>query len=131
MACAAALAGRITRAGVVCGLGRLDIPGNTARMNPFARLSFALARRAPGVSRLLNGALAPLLRNSPRRTLRLLAAKLRAPICRCYPARIRLFAAAFRQDCARAGAARARSGAVRGPWEPRWILFAFRSFWCS
>jgi pimeloyl-ACP methyl ester carboxylesterase len=76
VACAAALADRITAVGIACGLGRVDLPGNSARMNPFARFSFALALRAPRLSRLLNRALAPALRDSPRWMLRLLSSRL-------------------------------------------------------
>jgi pimeloyl-ACP methyl ester carboxylesterase len=76
IACAAALADRVTVVGIVCGLGRVDIPENVARMNSFARFSFALARRAPSLSRLLNRALAPALRDSPRSMLRLLSSRL-------------------------------------------------------
>ncbi|HKA38736.1 MAG TPA: alpha/beta hydrolase [Burkholderiales bacterium] len=79
IACAAALADRITAVGIVGGLARVDIAANSARMNPFARFSFALARRAPHLSQLFNRALAPALRDSPRWTLRLLSAKLPPP----------------------------------------------------
>jgi len=79
IACAAALADRITAVGIVGGLARVDIAANSARMNPFARFSFALARRAPHLSQLFNRALAPALRDSPRWMLRLLSAKLPPP----------------------------------------------------
>jgi pimeloyl-ACP methyl ester carboxylesterase len=120
MACAAALSERITRVGIVCGLGRLDIPGNAARMNYFARFSFALARRAPGLSKLVNCALAPLLRNSPRWTLRLLASGLPPPDRKVLsdPGVFALFADAFREGLRQGGRGVARDLALyAGPWE--------------
>jgi pimeloyl-ACP methyl ester carboxylesterase len=48
-------------------------------MNPFARASFATARGAPVLSRLITRALASVLRSSPRWTLRLLASRLPPP----------------------------------------------------
>jgi len=120
MACAAALPDRITRVGVVCGLGRLDIPGNAARVNLFARFSFGLARHAPGLSRLLNCALAPMLRNSPRWTLRLLASKL-PPLDRKVlsdPRVFALFADAFREGLRQGGRGVAHDLALyAGTWE--------------
>jgi len=78
-ACAASLPARVTAAGIVGGLGRLDIREDIARLNAFARFSFALARRAPALSQLFNRALAPVLRDSPRWTLKLLASELPPP----------------------------------------------------
>jgi len=78
-ACAASLPARVTAAGIVGGLGRLDIREDIARLNAFARFSFALARRAPALSQLVNRALAPVLRDSPRWTLKLLASELPPP----------------------------------------------------
>ena len=46
-ACAKALPNRLTAAGIVCGLGPLDLPGCTVGMNRNNRLLFTLARRAP------------------------------------------------------------------------------------
>lgn len=79
VACAAAIPERLTAVGIVCGLGRVDIGANVAGMNPFARFSFALARRAPWLSRTFNRALGPVLRGSPRWGLKLLAAELPPP----------------------------------------------------
>lgn len=76
VACAAALTDHVTAVGIVGGLDRLDIGEDVALMNPFARSSFALARKAPALSQLLNRALAPVLRNSPRWILTLLAYQL-------------------------------------------------------
>lgn len=120
MACAAALPDRITRVGVVCGLGRLDIPGNAVRMNHFARFSFKLARNAPGLSRLHNSALAPMLRNSPRWTLRLLASKLPPPDQKVLsdPRVFALFADAFREGLRQGGRGVAHDLALyAGAWE--------------
>lgn len=79
VACAGAIPERLTAIGIVCGLGRADRSEYTAHMNPVARASFAVARAAPALSRLLTRALAPLLRNSPGLMLRLLAAQLPPP----------------------------------------------------
>jgi pimeloyl-ACP methyl ester carboxylesterase len=79
VACAASLPARVTAAGIVGGLGKLDIREDVARLNAFARFSFALARRAPALSQLFNRALAPVLRNNPRWTLKLLASELPPP----------------------------------------------------
>ena len=120
IACAAALPERITRVGIVCGLGRLDVPGNAARMNLFARFSFALARHAPGLSRLFNCALAPALRNSPRWTLRLLASKLPPPDRKLLsdPRVFALFADAFQEGLRQGGRGVAHDLALyAGTWE--------------
>jgi len=79
VACAALLPDRVSGAGIVGGLGRLDREEDRAQFNAFARFSFALARRAPALSRLLNRALALLLRDSPRLMLKLLASELPPP----------------------------------------------------
>jgi pimeloyl-ACP methyl ester carboxylesterase len=79
LACAASFPDRVSAIGVVAGLGRVDIAGNTSRMNSFARFSFALARGFPVLSQLFNRALAPMLRDSPRRTTRMLASQLPPP----------------------------------------------------
>jgi pimeloyl-ACP methyl ester carboxylesterase len=120
VACAAALADRITAAGIVCGLGRVDLPENSARLNPFARFSFALARRAPGLSRLLNRALAPALRDSPRWMLRLLASRL-PPADKKVLAdagTFAIFAAAFREGFRQGGRGAALDLTLLAqPWE--------------
>lgn len=79
VACAGAIPGRLSSIGIVCGLGRADLAEHTAGMNPLARASFAAARGAPALSRLINRALAPVLRSSPRLMLRLLASRLPPP----------------------------------------------------
>ena len=79
VACAAALTGRVTAVGIACGLGRLDFDEDVAPLNLFARTSFALARKAPGLSQLLNRILAPVLRNSPGWVVKLLAHQLSPP----------------------------------------------------
>lgn len=79
VACAALLPERVSAAGIVGGLGSLDWEEDLTAFNAFARFSFVLARRAPALSQAFNRALAPLLRNRPRRTLKLLASKLPPP----------------------------------------------------
>jgi pimeloyl-ACP methyl ester carboxylesterase len=79
VACAAALTDRVTAVGIVGGLGRTDIAGHAARMNPFARSSFSLARHCPRLSQLVNRGLAPALRNSPHWMLKLLSGNLPPP----------------------------------------------------
>jgi pimeloyl-ACP methyl ester carboxylesterase len=76
IACAGAVPERLTAIGIVCGLGRADRSEHTADMNPIARASFAFARTAPALSRLITRALAPVLRSSPWLILKLLAAQL-------------------------------------------------------
>lgn len=79
VACAGAIPERLTAAGIVCGLGRTDRGEFTADMNRIARASFALARRAPALSRLVTRALASVLRGSPRLTFKLMASRLPPP----------------------------------------------------
>jgi pimeloyl-ACP methyl ester carboxylesterase len=79
IACAGAIPERLTAAGIVCGLGRTDRGEFTADMNLIARASFAVARRAPPLSRLVNRALASVLRGNPRLTLKLMASRLPPP----------------------------------------------------
>ena len=76
-ACAARLADRVTATGIVCGLGRTDLPELRAPMSPFARFSFAFAGRCPRLAQLSYGLLGTVLRKRPRWTLALLA--LQAP----------------------------------------------------
>jgi pimeloyl-ACP methyl ester carboxylesterase len=99
VACAAALADRTTAVGIVGGLGRVDLRENWARMNPFARLSFSLARRTPRLSQLLNRGLAPVLRGSPHWMLKLLSGNLPPPDRKVLsdPATFAIFADAFRE----------------------------------
>lgn len=79
VACAAGLGSRVQALGLVCGLGRVDRSGDSAGMNPFARLSFAAARSVPPLSRLINRALAPVLRSDTRLMFRVLASQLPPP----------------------------------------------------
>lgn len=79
VACAALLPDRISAAGIVGGLGTLDRDEELAQFNAFARFSIVLARHAPALSRLFNRALAPLLRDNPHWTLKLLASELPPP----------------------------------------------------
>lgn len=79
VACAALLPDRASAAGIVGGLGNLDKQEELAQFNPFARFSFALARQAPALSRSFIRALALLLRDRPRWTLKLLASELPLP----------------------------------------------------
>jgi pimeloyl-ACP methyl ester carboxylesterase len=105
IACAAALPGRVTVAGIVCGLGRLDSREDAAGMNPFGRFSFALARRAPVASQLFNRLLAPALRRSPNLILKLLASSLPPPDAKTLadPEVLALFADAFREGLRQGG----------------------------
>lgn len=105
VACAAALPDRVTVAGIVCGLGRLDTGEDAAGMSPFGRFSFALARHAPVASRIFNCALAPALRSSPTLILRLLASRLPPPDAKVLadPAVLSLFADAFREGLRQGG----------------------------
>lgn len=120
IACAAALADRVTAVGIVCGLGRVDIPQNVARMNPFARFSFVLARRVPRLSRLLNRALAPALRDSPHWVLKLLSSRL-PPADRKVlsdPTTFAIFADAFREGFRQGGRGAALDLTLYArPWE--------------
>jgi pimeloyl-ACP methyl ester carboxylesterase len=79
IACAGAIPERITAIGIVCGLGQADRSEFTVDMNRIARVSFAVARAAPALSRLMTRALAPVMRSNPWLTLRLLAARLPRP----------------------------------------------------
>ncbi len=76
VACAGQIFERLTSVGIVCGLGQTHIPGDMARMNPFARLSFAAARATPALSQLFNRMLAPALRNNPGLIFKMLASQL-------------------------------------------------------
>lgn len=117
---AAALAGRITAVGIVGGLGRVDLQENSARMNPFARLSFALARRTPRLSQLLNQGLAPVLRGSPHWMLKLLSGNLPPPDRKVLsdPATFAIFADAFREAFRQGGRGAALELTLLAlPWE--------------
>jgi pimeloyl-ACP methyl ester carboxylesterase len=105
VACAAALPDRVTVAGIVCGLGRLDSREDAAGMSTFGRFSFMLARSAPGASQLFNRALAPVLRRSPRLILKLLAAGLPPPDAKALadPEVLALFADAFQEGLRQGG----------------------------
>ena len=96
---AAALADRIPAVGIVGGLGRTDLRENSERMNRFARLSFALARRTPRLSQLVNRGIAPALRGSPRWMLKLLSGNLPPPDRKVLsdPATFAIFADAFQE----------------------------------
>lgn len=105
LACATVLPDRVTVVGIVCGLGRLDLREATAGMSPFGRFSFALARRAPGVSQLFSRALAPVLRRNPQLILKLLASALPPPDAKVLsdPKVLALFAGAFREGLRQGG----------------------------
>lgn len=79
VACAALIPDRLTAVGIVCGLGQTQFEEDTVSMNPFARLSFSMARNLPAASRLLNRAIAPILKNNPRLMFKLLASDLPPP----------------------------------------------------
>jgi len=75
LACAASNGERVTAVGIVGGLGPA-CPGNLASFNAFARLSFALGRSAPALSRAINRTLGMLIRGRPELMMRLLAGTL-------------------------------------------------------
>lgn len=120
IACAAALPSRVMVAGIVCGLGRLDVREDTAGMSRFGRFSFALARSAPGLSQLFNRALAPALRRSPKLILKLLASSLPPPDAQVLadPEVFNLFADAFREGLRQGGRGVAHDMTLYAlPWE--------------
>jgi pimeloyl-ACP methyl ester carboxylesterase len=99
VACAALIPERLATVGIVCGLGPTRFGEDTALMNPFARLSFAMARNLPAVSQLFNRAIAPVVRGNPRLMLKLLASELPPPDREVLadPAAFSLFADALRE----------------------------------
>jgi pimeloyl-ACP methyl ester carboxylesterase len=73
LACALRLPARLTRVGLVCGLGPLAATGLLREMGWPARVSFGLARRMPLLLRLLyEGLLGPPLRRYPEAAMKLL-----------------------------------------------------------
>lgn len=72
-ACAALLPDRLTRAGIVSGLGPLDHPGATIGMPPLNRLVLCLYRHAPPLGYLCFALLAAVAGRRPERTFALLA----------------------------------------------------------
>lgn len=122
VACAGQIPDRLTAVSIVCGLGRLDAGADRAGMSPFSRSSFALARSVPGLSKLLNFALAPLLRDSPRWILKLLASKLPAPdrAVLSDPKVFAMFADSFREAFCQGGRGAAHDMTLYAqPWETR------------
>lgn len=69
LACARALPGRVTRAGVISGVGPYDAPGATTGMRWQNRVGFQLGARFPPLARLLMSSMARQLRRRPERTL--------------------------------------------------------------
>jgi pimeloyl-ACP methyl ester carboxylesterase len=78
LACAAALAARVSATAVVGGLGTTIAADDFARLNMFARTSFRLARFAPPLSRTVNSVLAAVLRRRPELLTTLLATRIPA-----------------------------------------------------
>lgn len=118
--CAGTIAERLTSFGIVCGLGQTDQGKHTAGMNSFARASFALARSAPPLSQLLNRALAPVLRTSPRLMLQLLAFQLPPPDrdALSNPATFAMFADSYREAFRQGGRGAALDLTLYAqPWE--------------
>lgn len=73
-ACACLVPQRLTAVAIVCGLGPLEAPGAGKGMQPAARFSFFLARRALALLGFLcRGILAPVLRVFPAISLTLLS----------------------------------------------------------
>jgi pimeloyl-ACP methyl ester carboxylesterase len=75
-ACAWRLAGRLTRAGIVSGIGPLDDPGLAAALPRRYRAGFAVVRRLPASARIALGLGALGLRHAPGCMLASLAASL-------------------------------------------------------
>jgi pimeloyl-ACP methyl ester carboxylesterase len=74
LACAHALAGRLTAMTIVCGLAPLTAPGILTHANWLARTSFVLARRAPRALKLFHTFITlGIMRAHPRRVLRWMA----------------------------------------------------------
>ncbi len=120
VACAGQIAERVNSLGIVCGLGHTDRNGDTAGMNPFARLSFAAARNTPALSQLFNQALAPALRRSPGLLLRLLGSQLPAPDREVLsdPGVFAMFADSFREAFRQGGRGAAHELTLYAqPWE--------------
>lgn len=69
LACAHAIPERVTRAGVVSGVGPYDAPGATDGMRRQNRVGFQLGARFPPLSRLLMRSMERQLRRSPERVL--------------------------------------------------------------
>ncbi len=64
-ACAHSIPHRMTAAGIVCGLGPLDLPGTTQGKMRAGRLMYFLARTMPGLADLLCGTVATVMSKSP------------------------------------------------------------------
>jgi pimeloyl-ACP methyl ester carboxylesterase len=73
VACAVALAGRVTALGLVSSPGPLDRPGSTDGMTPLNRALFGGGRRAPIIARLIVSILARSARVEPARLAKRLA----------------------------------------------------------
>lgn len=74
LACAYELSGRVTKAGVISGVGPYDAPGATAGMRRTNRIGFQLGARVPPLARLLMWSMARQLRKQPERVVDAVAA---------------------------------------------------------
>jgi pimeloyl-ACP methyl ester carboxylesterase len=79
LACAVALASRVSAIAIIAGLGMTSVSEDLARFDAIARVSFRLARSAPALSRTVNRALAAVLRRRPELLNTLLAAGMSPP----------------------------------------------------
>lgn len=73
LACAHALPERVTRAGVISGVGPYDAPGGTDGIRWQNRVGFQLGARFPPLARLAMSSMARQLRRRPDRTLAAIA----------------------------------------------------------
>lgn len=69
LACAHAMPERVTRAGVISGVGPYDAPGATKGMRWQNRVGFQLGARVPPLARLIMWSMARQVRRRPERTL--------------------------------------------------------------
>jgi pimeloyl-ACP methyl ester carboxylesterase len=119
LSCAAGIPGRLTAAGVACGLGPVDMPGAAAGMQRLHRIGFFLARYAPPFARLVFSAATLGVSRNPGRLLARLDAALPEPD------RSVLGRPVFRGIYGRSLAEAFRSGS-RGP---AWDVTLYRSPW--
>ena len=78
-ACAHSIPHRMTSAGIVCGLGPLDVPGTTQGKMRAGRLVYFLARTMPGLADLLCGTVAAVLSRNPERLFSLMKVMVSRP----------------------------------------------------
>lgn len=73
LACAYELPERVTRAGLISGVGSYDAPGATQGMRWQNRLGFQFGARFPSLARLIMSSMERQLRRDPERTLNAIA----------------------------------------------------------